>query len=114
MEQLSWLEDVPKKSYYGIIVKQLKDYPHLKKALEIEHLHQDREKLEGKRIRVELVESAISQLDHEELQIIQKCYFGKSKPKDTSIMMQLCVSKSYFYKTKDEAIRKIATVLNVL
>lgn len=114
VEQLALWEEVPKKEYYRIVTKRLKDYPHLKKATEIKPLHEDTAKLEIKRKKVELIESALEQLDPEEHHLIKVSYFVKYKPKDISIMMDLGMAKTCFYKTKDEAIRKIATVMNLI
>jgi ArpU family phage transcriptional regulator len=113
-EQLSLLEDIPKREYYRTVVQQLKDYPQIKKALEKSNLHQDKIKLEMKRIKAELVEAALDQLDDEELSLIKQSYFEKRKPKDVQLMRKLGMAKTCFYKTKDEAIRKIATVFNIL
>lgn len=87
VDQLALWEDIPKKDYYRIVVQRLKDYPQLKKAIQIENLHDDKAKLEIKKKRVELIEAALDQLDPEEQQLIQVSYFVKYKPKDISIMM---------------------------
>lgn len=113
-EQLSFFEEVPKEIWYSRVVKELKKYPAMKLALQAVDLQENNEKIERKRKKVKLIELALSPLTPEEQQIIELSYFTRPKPKDLYIRRKVNMAHSYFYETKDEVMRHIATVLNII
>ncbi|WP_134705155.1 hypothetical protein [Ammoniphilus sp. YIM 78166] len=114
MEQLVMFEEIPKEEWYSKTVTELKKYPAMKLAVDAADLQDDQEHLEKKRKKVKLIELALSPLTPEERQIIELSYFTRHKQKDVYIQRQVGMAHSCFYDTKDEVMRHIATVLNIL
>ncbi len=114
MEQLTMFEEVPKERWYSETVTELRKYPAMELAVQAAELQDDQTKLEEKRKKVRLIELALSPLTDEERSIIELSYFKRDKPKDIYIRQQLNMAHSCYYDTKDEIMRHIATVLNIL
>lgn len=176
VEQLAFLElePVPKKKYYPLIVRLLREYPQLKAALETDRLlaengigleelfpsctprygfeevvrpmtpeeymrEKDRwassterygviraelreaakRRAEIKRMKVELIERALENLNAEERKLIEMRYMRQPEMSDTQVMMEMAkmgmpMGRSLYFEVKDRAIRKIATVLNFI
>jgi len=114
LEQLTLFEEKPKEIWYSKTVQELKKYPAMRLAVQAADLQDDRQELEKKRKKVKLIDLALSPLTPEERQIIELSYFNRHKPKDVFIQQKLGMSHSYYYETKDAAMRMIATVLNIL
>jgi hypothetical protein len=113
-EQLSLFEEIPKEQWYCKTVNELKKYPAMKLAVEAADLQDHQEHLDKKRRKVRLIDLALSPLTSEERKIIELSYFTRQKPKDVYIRRELGMAHSCFYDTKDEVMRHIATVLNIL
>lgn len=113
-EQLYLFEEIPKEEWYSKTVYELKKYPAMKLAVEAADLQDHHELLHTKKKKVLLIELAISGLTTEEKKIIELSYFKRQKPKDVYIRREVGMAHSCFYDTKDEVMRHIATVLNIL
>lgn len=73
-----------------------------------------RKRAEIKWTKVELIERALEALNEEERLLITLRYIKQPELSDTQVMIRLGFSRSFYYEVKDRAIRKIATVLNLL
>lgn len=114
MEQLTMFEEVPKEEWYSKTVLRLREYRSLKLALQGADTQDDQDQLEKKRRKVDRIDLALSPLTPQEKQIIELSYFTRPKPKDLYIRRQVGMAHSCFYSTKDEILRHVATVLNIL
>jgi hypothetical protein len=111
---MSFFEEIPKEEWYSRTVNELKKYPSMKLAVQAADLQDQQDLLNVKRRKVMLIDLALSPLTPEEKKIIELSYFTRHKPKDVNIQQQIGMSHSYFYNVKDEVMRHIATVLNIL
>lgn len=144
MEQLSWIEDIPKAKYVRQTERALYEYAVLKVALENE------EELEKKglgnlfpsmiasyedsprgsvisnptetwgmrraekSLKIKQINRAMGILSSEERQIIECKYFDNSQPSDMRVCDLLNWPERSYYRIKDRALRKIATALNII
>lgn len=67
-----------------------------------------------KTIRVKRIERAIDALTFLERDLIKYKYFDPGQPSDVAVMVQISLKNTAYYKFKEQALRKLATALNII
>lgn len=144
MEQLSFIEDIPKSKYVRQTERALYEYSALKIALQNEEeLEKEglgnlfpsmvpayEESMGGgtisnptetwalrraeKKLKVTQIDRALSILSSEERKMIQTKYLDQGQPSDVRASIDLEWPERTYFRVKDRALRKIATALNII
>ena len=67
-----------------------------------------------KSIKIRQIERALDALNYEERKVIEEKYFNAAHPKDVQVYTELGLGSTYYYRVKDQAIRKVAMALNII
>lgn len=136
MEQISFIEEVPKQKYVRVVERILYSYPSYVAGLEneLDELFPSatssyEESIRGsdiskptenygikraeKELRVRQMNRALDALNQDERELVERKYFS-SNPSDEQVMFDMQISNNRYYKLKDQALRKVATALNVI
>jgi ArpU family phage transcriptional regulator len=144
VEQLAFMEevpknhDVPKSQYVPKVERALYDYPVFLAALEnrdeMESMYPSliasyEERIRGsdiskptekygimraeKEFRVSQMKRALGVLNCKERELIERKYFNR-RTSDEGVMLDMEISNTLYYKLKDQALRAVANVLNII
>lgn len=123
--QLSFFPEINEKEVRKVVARQLKEY----KAFKVSVQNKNEQIIEGmqdifpilnkeqnqKAIIVRQIDRALENaLDEVEREIITRKYLSNTRVKDTSIYMDMGLTKDQYYVHKREAIRLIATALGII
>lgn len=123
--QLSFFPPVNEKEVRKVVARQLKEYKAYKVSVENQS-EQIKEGVPGifpiiseqqknKSLIVRQIDRALENaLDEVEREIITKKYLSNTRIKDTTIYMDMGLTKDQYYVHKREAIRLIATALGII
>jgi ArpU family phage transcriptional regulator len=144
MEQISFIDEMPKSKYVRQTERALYEYAVLKVALENEEELEKKglgnlfpsmvpayeEATRGsiisnptetwgmrraeKQIKIKQIDRAFSILSPDELELINVKYLSSYQPSDVRTMDELSMSQANYYRIKDRALRKVATALNII
>lgn len=144
MEQISFIDEVPKSKYVRQTERALYEYAALKVALQNEE-ELEREGLGNlfpslvpayeesmgggtisnpteawgmrraeKKMKVRQIDRALSILASDEKEMVQVKYLNHSQPSDVRSAIELEWPERTYFRVKDRALRKIATALNII
>ncbi|MDM5208430.1 MULTISPECIES: ArpU family phage packaging/lysis transcriptional regulator [Cytobacillus] len=123
--QLSFFPEINEKEVRKVVARQLKEY----KAFKVSVQNKNEQIIEGmqdifpilnkeqnkKAVIVRQIDRALENaLDEVEREIITRKYLSNTRVKDTSIYMDMGLTKDQYYVHKREAIRLIATALGII
>lgn len=136
MEQLNWIEEIPKAQYMRQTERVLYEYPFM--LLAVEETKDDLPSITAgyddmpkgttisnptesygikraeKYLKIRKIDKAMDCLSEDERELIKRKYFDTTQPSDETVFSELHWNHKIYYKLKDRAIRKVAIALNII